>query len=241
MDIVYVFKESPTDNSDELRYSLRSLKNIGHGKVFIVGEKPKWAVNVAYLPVVQNDSKERNVRRNLTVASATEAISEDFILMNDDFFFMKQLSALPTLNWGTMRSVIHKYEDRYGEDTDYIADMKQVLQQLNLIGFKEPLSYELHVPMVYNKSRMRDILNSSIGHIPQFRSLYGNYFNIGGTYYDDVKVFIDATHNDPASKANPSAYLREQSFLSVTGGSFTRGPAGAFIRQQFPQKSPYEI
>ena len=244
MDIVYLFKESPDQGSVELRYSLRSLKNFNHGKVFIVGEKPDWVINVEHVPVPQNGTKAQNVARNIFAASETQAISENFILMNDDFFFMKHqvfTPVLPTLHWGTMRSVIQKYDERYSGESLYVNAMKGTLELLNSRGFEEPLSYELHVPMELNKTKVRLAQKMGTEHLSQFRTFYGNYFGIGGSYMDDVKVFINPKHNDPKSSANMAAYLQEQSFLSVTGISFLGGPAGVYIRQQFTEKSPYEV
>ena len=48
-DIYYPVIKSVNDNA-ELRFSLRSLKNIEHGNVYIVGYKPLWVKNVIHLP-----------------------------------------------------------------------------------------------------------------------------------------------------------------------------------------------
>ena len=39
-DVVYCVKDDP--DNEELRYSLRSLKNLPHQKVWIYGGGPKW-------------------------------------------------------------------------------------------------------------------------------------------------------------------------------------------------------
>ena len=39
-DIVYFVK--PSEDNDELKYSLRSLKNLNHGQVYLVGYRPSW-------------------------------------------------------------------------------------------------------------------------------------------------------------------------------------------------------
>ena len=40
-DIVYVYKQSG-DGGQELKHSLRSLCNITHGKIFVVGDREDW-------------------------------------------------------------------------------------------------------------------------------------------------------------------------------------------------------
>ncbi|MEJ0072530.1 MAG: hypothetical protein WDN27_00310 [Candidatus Saccharibacteria bacterium] len=241
MDVVYLFKESEEHDSAELRYSLRSLKNVDHDKVFIVGEKPVWATNVEYIPVAQTGTKGKNVARNLSVAVGTEAISEDFIMMNDDFFFMKPQSFTGNLHWGPLRDIIARYGVRYEEDTDYTRNMKQTLELLVSLGFDDPLCYELHVPMILNKTNMRRMRQEVSGPIYQFRSFYGNYFNVGGVQIEDVKIFLDPRHNDPRYEEDPAGYLSAQTLLSATGGSFARGLVGTYVRQRFSEKSPYEI
>ena len=64
MDIVYLIKVDPENDSEELRYSLRSLKNIPHQKVILVGEKPEWVTNVEFIPVAQTKTKHQSYARS---------------------------------------------------------------------------------------------------------------------------------------------------------------------------------
>ena len=51
LDIVYVFHTDSGDDS-ELKYSLRSLENLPHRRVFIIGDKPSFEVkNLIYIPL----------------------------------------------------------------------------------------------------------------------------------------------------------------------------------------------
>lgn len=248
MDIVYMFKQSEENDSDELRYSLRSLRNIPHDKVYVVGEKPAWLKRAVHINVAQNTvrdgdipTKYKNVANNLRTAAATDEISDDFIFMNDDFFIMKPLDSLPTYHWGPMREVIAHYTERYTLESDYIHRMKELYALLRSQGHAEPLSYELHVPMVLNKANLRRMYSADFSRIYQTRTMYGNYFQVGGERIDDVKVYLEARHNDPRYNADPEAYLAAQSMLSASGGSFRTGPVGTYVRAAFPDKSPYEV
>lgn len=241
IDIVYLFKEDLENNSKELRYSLRSLKNIPHGKVFIVGEKPDWVTNVEYIPVAQSKTKGENVMMNLFAATRSTQISDDFIMMNDDFFIMQKMQKMPTLNFGDMKNLISRYVARYPEGSRYIDSMKKLYEVLIERGYEAPISYELHVPMVINKQKVRSLRKHVDGSLYQFRTFYGNYFHVGGETVRDVKIFIESRHNDSLYSSDPSQYLAGQTLLSATGGSFKRGIAGDFIRNSFPDKSIYEI
>ena len=242
MDIVYLIKADPENDSEELRYSLRSLQNIPHNKVFIVGEKPDWATNVEYIPVPQIKTKIQNWRMNLVAAVNSELVSDDFIMMNDDFFITKQMSEIPNMHFGNMEDIIKTYNKRYPEGSDYISRMTKLYELLKDRGYAEPISYELHTPMVLNKHKVQQ-LYGDVEHKPlyQFRTYYGNHFNVGGYQANDVKIFVDPVHNDPAYNHNPDQYLSSQALLSTTGGSFKRGLPGDFIRKSFTEKSPYEI
>ncbi|NCO10714.1 hypothetical protein GW930_02300 [Candidatus Saccharibacteria bacterium] len=241
MDIVYLLKEDHENDSEALRYSLRSLKNIPHGKVFIAGEKPSWVKDVVYLPVEQSGTKPQNVKNNMHAAVGSDDLSDDFILMNDDFFFMKPIPRMPTVNFGFMRDVLESYRRRYPEGSEYIATMAELYAALRRRGVDDPISFELHAPMVFNKHKVRRLYQEVSERLYQFRTFYGNYFDVGGETIPDVKIFLDDKHNTPEYIADPTAYLQSLNFISVTGGAFNRGFPGDFVRSSFPEKCRYEV
>jgi hypothetical protein len=240
MDIVYLVKVDPENDSEELRYSLRSLRNIPHNKVIIVGEKPDWVKDVTFIPVAQTKTKPENVTMNLRAAIDSPEVADDFILMNDDFFIMKPIDAMPSLNFGKLDEVIRHYEHRYQEVTPYIESMKRTNVHLSELGIERPLSFELHTPQVLNKAKVIALRSLTNGRPSQFRTAYGNYFMKDSTTVSDVKIFIDSRHNPPGYIENPRDYLAAQTFLSATGGAFKRGLVGDYLREAFPEPSPYE-
>lgn len=242
MDVVYLHKNDTDNDSEDLRYSLRSLKNIPHANVIIAGEKPDWVKNVTFIPVEQSKTKSENWMRNLIAAIESDEVSSDFIMMNDDFFFMQPMNAVPNLNFGSMEAVLALYDWRYPESSEYIENMRRLHARFLAQGHNAPISYELHTPMILNKQKIKQLREHLNGaRMYQFRTMYGNHFDIGGESVKDVKVFIEARHNYPAYNENPLRYLREQVLLSTTGGSFKRGIAGEFIREHFVEPSSYEV
>jgi hypothetical protein len=241
MDIVYPVKIDPENDSEELRYSLRSLKNIPHNRVVIVGEIPSWVRNVERMPIPQTGSKAQNVAANLSAVLKNDTISEDFILMNDDFFVMKPIETLLDYDFGAISDVLDAYRSRYPDGSEYIDKMALLYELLQQEGFDEPLSYELHVPMRIRKERMRNLIAERDGkRLYQFRSYYGNHAIRESTTIADVKIFLDPAHNDPEYLADPTGYMEAQRFLSATGGAFKNGPVGRFISEAFPDRSRYE-
>ena len=196
---------------------MRSLKNIPHRRVFIVGEKPDWVMNVVYIPVPQNMTKCKNVRKNIISAISDARLGDNFILMNDDMFIMKKMGKLPCMNFGLMDDVIRLYECRYPEGSCYIDRLKMHNQTLKNSGVKNPICYELHTPMLFNKHKMLDMYRI-IDNIELTRSCYGNLYDIGGACCGDVKIFLEPKHNPPLYNSDPKKYLDEQSFVSATGG-----------------------
>ena len=180
-DILYLVK--PAEVNEELKYSLRSLKNINHGRVFIAGYTPSW-VEGTYesIPVRQDGEKYQNVRNNLLSALKDPRLSDDFILMNDDFFIMKPTKVMPVLR--RLKDLDHYIElfEKVDASSYYVNSMRQARDVLRDWGIKEEISsYELHVPMMFNKVKLQALLDRlphdySIAHL---RTLYGNYYNIG--------------------------------------------------------------
>ena len=240
MDIVYVVKNSLSNDSEELRYSLRSLRNVPHKHVYVVGEKPDWVSDVEFIQVPQDGPKIDNVMNSILTAASLDGVSEDFILMNDDFFFMKKIHKVPSMNFGQLSEVIAEYMRRYPEGSRYIDSMRQAQRLLLERGIKNPISYELHTPMVLNKRKIVDMLRREQWPF-HLRTYYGNIYETGGARSDDVKIFVDQRHNPESYCQDPEGYLGEQLFLSATGSSFKHELVGDFVRLQFPEPSVHEI
>jgi hypothetical protein len=241
MDIVYPFKESTRNDSEELRYSLRSLKNIPHDNVIIVGEKPSWIKNVTYIEVPQSKTKAENSLANIRAAASSPLVSDEFILMNDDFFILKPIDSVPTLHAGPMKDFLEWFDVNFPEGSVYISAMKALYSEFQKQGIESPLSYGIHVPMVFNKSKLSEIYGQGESRMYQYRSYYGNLAAVGGERAEDVKIFFEPDLNPQLYKENPLAYFEQQSFLSVNVNSFKNGLPGDYVRQAFPEKSQYEI
>ena len=230
MDVVYIVR--PGDDNEELRYSLRSIDaNLAHARVVIAGYKPDWVKNVYYIATDQTSDKYTNAANNWAAAMADPEVTEDFIAMNDDFYVMQELQALPVQHRGLLEDVIGYYAKHPGP---YIANMRRTRDLLKQLGCDQPYSYALHTPMVMKK-HWRKIATQAAAvygypeHKIQMRTLYGNLWRIGGEAIADVKT----SSADHKPKNNDM-------FLSSNDASFSRGIIGDYIREQFKVKSKYE-
>jgi hypothetical protein len=224
-DVVYYVKAA--DRNEELRFSLRSLRNLEHGQVWLGGHCPPWVHNVRHVPTRQTKSKYGSARANLEAVLAEPELSTTFSLFNDDFYVMQRFERLPVLHRGTVRALLERYTKR-GLKSQYVEGMRHTLELLEGEGIPDPLSYELHIPMTIE----RDALRAIFARWPapanlQYRTLYGNLYRIGGELHRDVKVPGESLSWD---KAWP--------FFSSSEYSF-RGPRRR-LDAHFRRPGPYE-
>ena len=240
MDVVYPFIASEQNDSEELRYSLRSLVNMSHNKVYIIGDKPSWVTNVIHIAMPQDKSKHENIRANMLAVATNLDISNNFVYMNDDFFIMKSIKEVPQYDYGDMKTLIKRYHKLHPKGSTYIDAMEKTYHLLRDRGFKEPLSYELHTPMVFNKQRIRILLAGIDDETVQFRSVYGNTFYDQSNSIEDVKIFSNPAYNCVEYNSSPLRYVRTQDFLSVSENDFKKSIPVDYIKAQFSTAYKYE-
>ena len=223
-DIVYFVKDTPTN--EELRYSVRSLANFPHGKVWFYGGCPDGLKPDYHVYVKQDQpTKWDNIFNMYKMVCYNEDISEDFWLFNDDFFIMKKVKHGPNYYEGDLYKRVVTLEDAHGGITPYSQQLRYTLQELEGMGC-ETKNYALHVPMLMNREKGKELCNIISG--PMIRCVYGNYFNVGGNDHRDVKI-------DRLDRI-----AKDTEYLSTNDKSF-RGMVGEQIRATFPDKCKYEL
>lgn len=209
MDIVWVYKSQP--NSDELLWSIKSTKNLEHGRKLVIGDHPATdEVEHIKPPVTRWSmlSAHHDVLHKLYHATQLD-ISEDFILMNDDFFVM-QPTPVPIAHRGTLDEHIAQR----GRTDGYNKTLERTNQYLKSKGIEKPLSYELHIPMVFNKQKLADLFDELLPIIQHaspvlIRSVYGNTYQIGGEFMMDVKT-VDDHRGLPYLSTNEATFRGEK-------------------------------
>ncbi len=182
MDAVYICRDG---SNEELRYSIRSIvKNMPHDKVWVIGGKPDW-YSGDYIEVSQDRQKYDNARANLRAIVESPDISDDFILMNDDFFVINKIDAVPTWYTGTIRSRVEEIKKTRMPNSTYVRLLSNTNKTIQRLGIAEPLDYELHTPMIMNKQKLSSVIEMD----SLWRSTYGNMYGIGGTVHQDIKIY----------------------------------------------------
>ena len=226
MDVVYVCRDG---KNEELRYSLRSLQNFPHNNVWVVGGAPDW-YSGNLIKTNQTKSKYDNAHNNVRAICSSRKISKSFVLMNDDFFIVKPIEKIPYMYSRPFREFLEDYK-KWAGNNRRVTIMSEVLETLISLGIQEPLDYELHVPMVFEKQKLAKIL--PLGYA--IRSIYGNYYNVGGVKTKDVKY-----HTYLRGGPEPYDYIKLKSpFLSTSDRTFWQIEKNV-LQKMFPDPSPYE-
>ena len=227
-DIVYILKNDI--RPDELKYSLRSVEqNMTYKAVWFYGGCPAELKPDHYVRLTQYGStKWEKVAETLRVAFSNEDLTENVWLFNDDFFILKKLTTEQPLVQGSLAYRCQKTKAQEGKPSPYSEQLMKTLAALKADG-KDRLDYAMHVPMLINRKKGLEVLQR-FPSVPMFRSLYGNYWSIGGTLTNDVKI-----------TDNESLPGKDWRFVSTSDGSFENGRVGDYIRQTFKNPSRYEV
>ena len=229
MDFVYICKEGI---NEELKYSIRSvIESFPDSNIWVVGGKPDWYVG-NYIKVEQKESKYKNAVENLKTISISDQISESFILMNDDFYIIKKIDKIENFHGGYLLNKINLYQ-KLNSNSQYTRKLSGTYKKLKALGFENPLDYELHVPMIMEKEKLKIILEL----IDQFlwRSIYGNKFQVGGTEMQDVKVYTTG----PLVLKSYNLNIDNHTYLSSADSSFNN-IFNKILKDKFNKKTKFE-
>ena len=232
IDLLYILGRGSKWQNNEIRFSLRSVeKNLRDvGRIFIIGECPRFLRNVIHIPAVDGfENKQMNAIFKIREACRTFDLSEEFVLMNDDFFFLKHTTRIQPHILGTLREAVRDHSTKAGY---YFQALRQTLDLLQAAGHEDPLDYEAHVPMILEKQKFLEITDAvewaEVGYC--FRSIYGNTYGLGGKKRKDTKVH----------RIEQLEELSNGDILSTADRVVLRPEFQRFIYNAFPHPSKYE-
>lgn len=224
MDIVYICRNG---DNEELRYSIRSaVKNLQFDNLWVVGGKPDWYTG-NHVRINNDRTKYVNARNNLMSICDNKQISESFILMNDDFYIVKKTKSIPYMYDGLLNDKIARYRDL----NSYTKLLMSTWNTLQKNGVSDILNYELHVPMIMEKKKLKKVLA-----LPGlWRSLYGNLYGVGGIEMTDVKVYSPGIRNQKSYDIDNLKY----NYISSDDDSFEIIKT-KILEKKFSKPSMYE-
>ncbi len=184
------------DQNPELRYASRTwVKNLTFDRLVIVGYCPSWLEPDLFIPGNDGPTPQSNVYGNVLKACETPGISEVAIVVNDDFFVLDQVGTPEIWYRSTLQEHLStpRLQRSMRTASWWAMSLHSTLVALQTVGVENPLSYELHVPLVVDTARMAEILHyfeNVTPHNPiQWRSAYGNVCGIGGEKHADGKRY----------------------------------------------------
>jgi hypothetical protein len=236
-DILYVLGKGSNWHNNEIRYSLRSLQNLPHNRVFVIGERLDWFQNIYHIPADDPyRNKQRNTIRKLRLATEHPALGDEFILFNDDFYVLKPIDHLPVYYRFTMKEMVEHFSLYKKEKLLQSDNSKKYVYEEAILNtykrFPDGLDYSLHMPMTFNKEKLRSTLWRLGAKPVLLRSEYGNDHCIGGTKHHDVKlqgsdIFVPKIHG-------------QWDFISSDDHIKRRNVLQQFLSERFPHPSKYE-
>lgn len=231
MDVVLPLREGPSDFG-ELRYSLRSLeKNFPDHSVWLIGGRPHWIQNVGHIRTQQHGAKWENSRLALRAAVNCDLISDPFVWVNDDFFWLRPQETPLMLHGGLFAGWLAGMRSRLGRSA-YVRGGEATLAILKREGLASgALSWSLHTPMIVDKAAARRALELA-GDFPRqihMRTLVGNLAGLTGVKSRDVKLVGGSLLPDP-----------KDLYVSTSDGSFEKARIGKWLRARFPEPSSWE-
>lgn len=241
-DIVYVLGNGSKWQNRELWYSLASVaKNLkGVGRVFVVGHNPGFLSNeVTFVPVREMYDPNLNPAANIISklqAVCDAGVSENFLLMNDDFIILSKIEAseVPAVHKGKFSD----YTADYFNTGNYRLRMRKTFQILKDRKLPD-YNFGVHIPFPINRKKLLAIIGSidwKSGVGISLRTIYGNsHFS-----ESEIAQMKDPNVNNHHSLEELEKRFANKSFLSFNDKGLNQ-PLKKFLQNQFAETHKYAV
>jgi len=227
MDIVYIYRNHGPSELDKY------LKN--KGNLFIIGDNHVWFNWLKWFNLSNNmQTKQINAIMKILFACKRKEISENFLLMNDDFLFLEDtdINEIPLYSFGKFKKEFIK--SKRG------AYKQSLLNGIQIINRKDPQNFEVHYPIIINKTEFLKTFET----IPWERknTIYRSiYLNRLIRLSEPLKQRIQTISNDfKAYNIEDFRKMKENSFISTDNTVSQEKEYIEWLREKFPKKSIYE-
>lgn len=218
-DVVYPYRQTYKDR--DLRYSLRSLCNVPHGKVIVAGDKPRLP-GVVHVPVGAMRNRYMSSTANI-LAALRKVSTPDVIVMHDDIFVM-----CPWAYVHQDRGLLSEYLSSNAARGSYGRMLERTHEILQAHGVDDPVFYSLHTPVVYDASKLEALIEEFGSEAASIRTIYWNLHPQPSETADDVKV------------RKMSSAIGTMPIISTTDELSRSSRWRRWIDRKFPKPSQYE-
>lgn len=213
-----------TENSEELRYAIRSM--VKHFKplsgVLLIGDKPEWFCgdHIPVADIMWPDQpnriwKERSIQLKIAVCP-----DEVFLYSNDDYFANQDFKTIPYYYDVTCAEMawahsINSYKDMYEQCRPHWKN------------------FDVHTPMIMMKDKFHSSFQEMIEMDCQWpvKTTYAHTFE--GTQYYDLKI------RGPHTLEELQWQIKDKPFFS-THNSALNDDLISFLNNLYPDKSDFE-
>jgi len=227
VDLCYMLN-TKEEAKEIIRYSIRSAeKNLDFRNIFIVGKKPKFLNdNVLEIPVEDREQGNRfiNISSKLLAIINDPRVSENFAVMNDDFFILKKFKTIPYYYIGSISTYQKQMSDAFTG-----SHWKKILtNQIEM--FPNGKMFTPHFPIVYNKKKLYELLKNEVMRNSCMRNWYCNYYKVKGEKIIDKKIY----KKEHLDLYNNSSYISSSDWIENDRDFIN------FLKEKFPDISKYE-
>lgn len=230
MDLVYIYKRDPKDKDEnEIRFSLRSAcRHLKFGRAYVIGDLPAFAsAELVHVPHAGPKDKYQNACSRILRAASDPRISEEFLLMNNDFVLLRDYDPVPYYHMGTIGRWLRERPKQLRQRYHMIGECTA-----NAVGRRAP-TYAVHFPF---RMKKREVLKMAARYkLPHFvyhlRTLYAKFAGVEGERHDDMKA---------RSPGELLRLLQRAEFLSTTDDVGKGGLFRQKMLELFPDKCRFE-
>lgn len=243
IDVVCVLGKGSPWNDNELKYSLRSLEKYvsGYRDVYIIGECPEWLTNIIHIPYKdEHPEKETRIALKILRACEEKCLSDNFMFLNDDHFILDEFNAgeLPFYHQGPLLLQIETPNLNHNYKQTLINTYTVLMK--NMMCFGNPINYDVHTPIIYNKNKFYSFFNSfdwNKKYSYVVKSLYCN------TFYNYKEKSVEELEDLKILKKfdfeTLKSMIRNKKFFSISDSAICEG-LEILLYNLYPIKSKYE-
>lgn len=228
MTIVIPYKDE-VHKGIELKYALRSIEKYlsGWDDLWVIGDAPLWYTGNRLF--IQDYAGKREFSVYNKLLKACDLVEDDFIYWNDDHFLLKPLHVSEIKYW---------HNGSLKDDMDKSGSARNRLSKQNTIELLEKrgatwLNYDIHVPIVFNKTDFKNIFKDLQQEVV-IKSLYANSWEPlpGSEFMEDCKISGDFTEDYILDR------IKDRLFFS--SGTMLSGAMINILEKLFPEPSKFE-
>ena len=234
IDVVYVLGNGSINSNNEILFSLRSLQKYctGYRDIHVIGHRPKFLKNIKHTQFIEGNIKAINILLKIKQACLNKDITEDFLFMNDDHFFCKEVDINDIPYYFDQNEMYKILRERKQIDT-YRRIIEDTISYFGSIVF-----FDTHKPMIINKAKFLNMCENinfkKFNNGLLVKSSYCNYHNIKGVPCKDMVLREKLTYNEIID------ILKNESIFAITDDAINESLI-KFFTTFYPVESQFEI